>query len=197
MSGSLFDSENDKRSNFRAWAIGLIALLVIASSAYGLYRFTKPTPPSADDLMAVDIRNNTVLMLDYQTFSGDEFRRQILGKGHLERYIKVNDEAFFTFPPADEKEFADCLLSSIDFASPLIKTALRTNASFICLPDAAISTSARICVNGASAISERINLDEGRPSCCSCSKSVSLKPTRSSLNNACVIRCAADKPISP
>lgn len=105
--GSLFDPESRSGPNYKILAIGLIALLVLAGTGYSLYLYTKPVPRSADDILAEEIRNSTVMMLDYASFSGEEFRHQILGKGRLERYSKVNDEAFFTFPDASEQEFSD------------------------------------------------------------------------------------------
>lgn len=78
---------------------------MIAGAAYGLFLWSTPAKVTDDEILADEVRQTTVLMLDYKTFSGDEFRQQILGKGRLERYVKVNDEAFFTFPQTDPQEF--------------------------------------------------------------------------------------------
>jgi hypothetical protein len=106
-SGSLFDSEPDRSSGRNTWLIGVVALVVIAGSAYGIVQYSKPVGPTYDERLAEKVRDSTVLMLEFRTFSGEDFRRQVLGKGRLERYIKVNDEAFFTYPEADDQEFND------------------------------------------------------------------------------------------
>ena len=105
MSDGLFESQAKRNINFKMLAIGVVALVVIVAAAVGIYRYTKPEMMTADDYLAEDIRNNTVLMLDYSTFSGDEFRQQILGKGKLEKFNRRSNEAYFTFPKTDEAEF--------------------------------------------------------------------------------------------
>ena len=105
--GSIFEPEEDRAAGRKTWLIGVVALVVIAGAAYGIVQYSKPVGPTADEILAQKIRDSTVLMLDYSTFSGKDFREQILGKGRLEKYIKVNDEAFFTYPQSDEQEFND------------------------------------------------------------------------------------------
>ena len=107
MSDELFNSYTKSRLNFKSIAIGLLALVTLSGVAYLIYWMSIPIPRSTDDIVAEQIRNNAVMLLQFRTFSGDEFREQILGKGRLERYVKVNDEAFFTYPQSDDKEFAD------------------------------------------------------------------------------------------
>lgn len=104
-SGSLFDSEPDKASGRKTIVIGIVALFVLVGLAYAIVQYSRPADRAARDLLAEKVRDSTVLMLQYSTFSGEEFRSQVLGSGRLERYIKVNDEAFFTFPEAPEGEF--------------------------------------------------------------------------------------------
>ncbi len=106
-SGDLFESHTKRNINPKPWIIGFVALLLLSGSAYVVYLYSIPVGPTADDILTDDVRNTTVMLLDYQTFSGQEFRSQVLGKGRLERYIKVNDEAFFTYPQAPDQEFAD------------------------------------------------------------------------------------------
>ena len=105
--GDLFESHTKRSIDPKKWIIGAVALLLIAGSAYGLYLFNTPAGPTADDILAVEVRDTTVMLLQYRTFSGDEFRQQVLGKGRLEKYIKVIDEAFFTYPQASDEEFLD------------------------------------------------------------------------------------------
>ena len=104
MSDELFGSYQKSRVNSKSIIIGLVALIVLSSAAYFVVWMSKPLPRPDDDIIAEQIRDNTVSMLQYRTFSGDEFRQQILGKGKLERYIKVNDEAFFTYPATEESD---------------------------------------------------------------------------------------------
>jgi hypothetical protein len=80
-------------------------LVVLVSIAAGVVWYLKPVPPSQSDVLAREIRDNTVMLLDFPTFSGEEFRKQVLGKGRLLRYVKVNDEAFYAYPEAEEAEF--------------------------------------------------------------------------------------------
>jgi hypothetical protein len=105
MSDELFGSYQKSRVNSKSVIIGLVALVVLSSAAYFVVWMSKPLPRLEDDIIAEQIRDNTVSMLQYRTFSGDEFRQQILGKGKLERYIQVNDEAFFTYPETEESDF--------------------------------------------------------------------------------------------
>jgi len=105
MSDELFGSYQKSKVNSKSIIIGLVALFVLSGATYLVVWLSKPVPRSEDDIIAEQIRDNTVRMLDYRTFSGEEFREQILGKGRLERYVKVNDEAFFTYPEADDSDF--------------------------------------------------------------------------------------------
>ena len=106
-SGDLFESHTKRNINPKAWLIGVVALILLGGSAYLIYLFSIPVGPTSDELLTADVRETTVMLLDYGTFSGDEFRSQVLGKDRLERYIKVNDEAFFTYPKVPDQEFAD------------------------------------------------------------------------------------------
>ncbi len=121
--GSIFDEQPKRGSNLKTAAIAMVALVVICGSAYGLYLYSIPAGPTADDILAVEVRDTTVMLLDYQTFSGDEFRQQVLGKGRLEKYIKVIDEAFFTYPQAPDQEFLDFInknfydITKVDFGT--------------------------------------------------------------------------------
>jgi hypothetical protein len=123
-SEDLFGSYTKSRSNFKSIAIGAAALVVLVSLGVGIVWFLKPVPPSVDEVLAREIRDNTVMLLDFQTYSGEEFREQILGKGRLLRYVKVNDEAFFIHPAVDEQELSDFLSrcfydrAKIEFGGP-------------------------------------------------------------------------------
>jgi hypothetical protein len=104
--GSIFDSESEKRGpNLKIVAIAVVALLVFCSAAVGLYFYTKPTPRSADAARAEQIRDATVLMLAQPTFSGEDFREQVLGKGRLVKFVRSLKDAYFIFPANNDGEF--------------------------------------------------------------------------------------------
>lgn len=107
MSDELFGSYEKRNINLKSIAIGFLALVVIVGAVYGVVQYFKPAPVSVDEIVARQIRDNSVMLLDYQTFSGEEFREQVLGRGRLHNYIKVNDEAFFSYPESDDAEFSD------------------------------------------------------------------------------------------
>lgn len=106
--GSIFDAESERRGpNVKIVAIGLMAFVVLCSSAVGLYFYTKPVPRSADEALAEEIRDTTVLMLSQPTFSGEDFRGQILGKGRLVKFVRTLRDAYFTFPADNDEEFRE------------------------------------------------------------------------------------------
>jgi hypothetical protein len=104
--GSIFDSESEKRGpNFKIIAIALVALIVFCGAATAVYFYTKPTPRSSEEARAEEIRNTTVLMLAQPTFSGEEFRQQVLGKGRLVKFVRSLKDAYFIFPADNDDEF--------------------------------------------------------------------------------------------
>ncbi len=103
----LFETHTKREVNAKPWLIGVGALLLLVGAAYGLYVLSIPKGPDPEAELAVEIRNTMVTMLDYQRFSGEEFRTQLLGKGRLERYKKVIDEAIFTYPKSSDDEFLE------------------------------------------------------------------------------------------
>ena len=109
-SGSLFDSETaGKSSNWKMFAIGLVVLTVVFSTAFGLYWSSKPREKTAEEFLAEEIRDSAVLMLAQPIFSGDEFEKQLLGKAKFERFDWKKREAYFTFPQAEAAEFDEFL----------------------------------------------------------------------------------------
>lgn len=108
-SGSLFDSESEKRPNFKIFAIGLFVFIVLSGIGYGAFLYSKPLQKSHEEMLATDIRDFTVLMLAQPKFSGEEFSEQILGKGRIVKYARLQKEAYFTFPETSEEEFKEFL----------------------------------------------------------------------------------------
>src|SRR5262249_32271968 len=104
--GSIFDSETDSSSsNTSKIIIGLVALLVLCGTGFGLYWYTKPIPRGSDAILADEIRDTTVLMLAHPTFSGEDFREQVLGKGRVVKFVKSLKDTYFVFPAGDDGEF--------------------------------------------------------------------------------------------
>lgn len=104
-SGDLFESHTKRSIDFKLIAIGAIALIVLCGSAYALFLYYSPTKMTAEQILAQDIRDNTVMLLDYSRFTGDEFREQILGKGRLETFNRRDNDAYFTYPESESQEF--------------------------------------------------------------------------------------------
>ncbi len=109
--GSLFDSESEKVSNFKIYAIALLAFLVLAGVGYGFYWYSSPVPVSGEAIFAAEITENTIVLLAQPSFSGDEFRRQLLGKGSIVKYAWREKQVYLTFPETGEAEFQDFLFT--------------------------------------------------------------------------------------
>ena len=104
--GSIFESESEKRGpNLKIAAIALVALVVLCSVATAVYFYTKPVPRSSEDARAEEIRDTAVLMLSHPTFSGEDFRQQVLGKGRLVKFVRSLKDAYFIFPADNDQEF--------------------------------------------------------------------------------------------
>jgi hypothetical protein len=104
--GSIFDSESERRGpNIKIVAIRLVALIVLCSAGTAIYFYTKPVPQTSEEARAEEIRNTTVLMLAQPTFSGEDFRQQVLGKGRLVKFVRSLKDAYFIFPANSDEEF--------------------------------------------------------------------------------------------
>ena len=108
-SGSLFNSEAERSPNRKIFLIGIIALIAVCGSVYTLYQYSKPKQKTIEEKTAEEIRDSTVFMLAQPTFSGEDFSRQILGKGRLQRFGWKTKEAYFSFPQATPEEFHEFL----------------------------------------------------------------------------------------
>lgn len=110
-SSGIFDTESKGSSNGKIIAIAVIALIALVGIGFGFYQYDKSKHKMPDELRAdrknKEINDNAILMLSQPTFSGEEFRKQILGKGRLQRYDWVNKDVYFSYPQADAKEFEE------------------------------------------------------------------------------------------
>jgi hypothetical protein len=118
-SGSLFESESEKGSNLKIFVIAFAAFAVLVGVGYGLYWYTSPIPVSAEEILAGEVRDNTVILLSQPSFSGDEANRQIFGKGRAVRFNFFQKEAYFTFPETPAAEFQEFLAKYFVDASKL------------------------------------------------------------------------------
>src|SRR5688500_10163123 len=107
--GSLFDSETKTGPDVKLVLIAVVAFVVLTGAGYAAYILSAPPPPDFEQLHAAEIRESMVFMLAQTSFSGDEFRYQLLGKGNLEKYAWRDKRAYFTFPETGEDEFQQFL----------------------------------------------------------------------------------------
>lgn len=124
-SGSLFDSDEKQGPNFKIILIGVATFLVLGAAGYTAYWLSSPPPPDLAGIHANEIRETIAFMLAQPSFSGEEFRQQLLGKGRLEKYRWREKEAYFTFPETGEDEFQEFLqkyivdTAKIEFGKPV------------------------------------------------------------------------------
>lgn len=105
-SGSLFEEEKRNPLHRIFLIIGLIAFVIVGVAAYFAYRSNQERVKVAKDVKFEEsVRDSTVMMLAYPRFSGDEFIKQVLGKGRLERFERVNEDLYFTYPASPKEEF--------------------------------------------------------------------------------------------
>ena len=106
--------------------IGFLVLIVVFSAAFGLYWRSIPREKTSDEWLAEEIRETTVMMLAQPTFSGDEFEKQILGKGKFQWFDRKKREAYFSYPQAEQAEF-DEFLNKYLVSRAKIEMGLETN----------------------------------------------------------------------
>jgi len=111
--GSLFESEQKQGGIGKIVLIALAAFVVLAGSGYGLYWYTAPVPPDPADLRSAEIRESMVFLLAQPSFSGDEFRAQLLGNGRIAKYAWKDKQVYFTYPESSEEEFQEFLTKYI------------------------------------------------------------------------------------
>ena len=107
--GSIFDSEKKSGPGKAIYLIAVLAFLILAGVGYGFYWYSSPVPVDPKTIIAAEIKEAAVLLLAQPTFSGDEFRKQLLGRGRLEKYAWREKVAYFTYPESSEEEFQEFL----------------------------------------------------------------------------------------
>ena len=123
--GSIFESEENRGSNLKTILIAAGALLVLLSVGYAAYWISSPPPPDLSAINASEIRESMVFLLAQPSFSGDELREQLLGKGRIAKYAWREKQVYFTFPETSEEEFKDFLgkyiadVSKVDFGNTI------------------------------------------------------------------------------
>ena len=108
-SGSLFEPDTRKGPDIKLVVIAIAAFAVLAAAGYAAYLFTSPPPPDFEKINASEIRESMIFLLAQPSFSGEEFREQVLGKGRIAKYAWREQQAYFTFPETSEEEFREFL----------------------------------------------------------------------------------------
>lgn len=105
-SENLFEEEKGNSLTKVYVGVGLIVLVIVGVVAFFAFRANQDRVAIAKDAkFEAATRDTTINMLSHIKFSSDEFRQQVLGKGRLERYERVNEDLYFTYPPASQEEF--------------------------------------------------------------------------------------------
>ncbi|MDM7924143.1 MAG: hypothetical protein QUS14_17795 [Pyrinomonadaceae bacterium] len=118
---TLFNSSTTKGPSSTIYIVVIAAFLLFGGVGYGLYRYTAPAPPDMSAIRSAEIKETMVFLLAQPSFSGDEFREQLLGRGRIAKYAWKEKQVYFTYPEASEEEFQAFLskhiadVSKVDF----------------------------------------------------------------------------------
>lgn len=103
-SGSLFESEKEKKSTNIIAKVVMFSIFVVAIGGLGFWYF-KPVKPKVDKYSDDKLRDSIVLMLAQPRFSGDVFRQQVLGKAKMPWFSIPKKEFYFSLPEMNELDF--------------------------------------------------------------------------------------------
>src|SRR5688500_11247989 len=111
--GSLFDSDTKRGPDKKLILIAVAAFVLLTGAGYAAYRFSAPPPPNFAEIHSAEIQEAMIFMLAQTSFSGDDFRQQLLGKAHLAKYAWREKQSYFTFPETSDEELQEFLSKHI------------------------------------------------------------------------------------
>lgn len=109
----MFDADIKRGPSIKIVLIAVAAFLGLAAAGYAAYWYTSPVPPDPGEVWSAEVRESMVFMLAQPSFSGEEFRKQLLGKGRIAKYAWREKQVYFTFPETGEEEFQEFLKKHI------------------------------------------------------------------------------------
>ncbi len=102
---TLFNKETQK-SSYKFVIIFIVLIIAAFGSAYGIWKYISYEPEISDEQIAEwKTRDSIVMLLAQPTFSGEEFRNQILGDARLQKFVIDKKEVYFSLPESGENEF--------------------------------------------------------------------------------------------
>ncbi|MBX3242944.1 MAG: transglutaminase domain-containing protein [Acidobacteria bacterium] len=107
MSSGLFDENVSKKGNYTIVIVAIAAFIILGGTGYGLYRYSAPPPKDVSKIAEQEIRESMIFMLAQPSFTGQEFREQLLGKATISKYAWRDKQVYFTFPESSEEEFGE------------------------------------------------------------------------------------------
>ena len=107
MSSGLFDENVSKKGNYTIIIVAIAAFIILGGTGYGLYRYSAPPPKDVSKIAEQEIRESMIFMLAQPSFTGQEFREQLLGKATISKYAWRDKQVYFTFPESSEEEFGE------------------------------------------------------------------------------------------
>ena len=106
---SLFEEKSEKSFN-KFTLIFIVLSVVVFGSAYAFYKHATYEPEVTEEqINAIKTRDTVTMLLALPGFSGDEFRRQVLGNARVQRYYLDRKEIYFSAPESSEQEFNDAI----------------------------------------------------------------------------------------
>jgi len=110
MSEDTLFSEATKRSISPFTIIFIVGAVLVIGAVYVFNRYASYVPPiPVEQIAETKTRDAVVMLLAFPQFSGESFRRQILGEVRLQRLMFGDREVYFSAPESSEQEFADAV----------------------------------------------------------------------------------------
>ncbi len=109
MSNSLFEEKQEKSFN-KFTVIFVVLAVAVFGSVFAFYKYATFEPEVTEaEINAIKTRDAVTMLLAMPGFSGDEFRRQVLGNVRVQRYYLDKKEIYFSAPESGEREFNDAI----------------------------------------------------------------------------------------